>query len=251
MGHSSYFDLKHVLEDFASFGLIDRPWHHGEMGPAGETLGYFGVERFEPGSYRPGYPNPAFLAADDHDKVWMARIIAGFSEEDVVAIVNQAKIQDPVVDRELKRVLLGRRERILRHWFRELSPLTRPRVVPSGEGPMLCAEDLVVAGQLMEWEARPYWARAWRHLGGNDLERVETGRLVRRGSHHICVGLPRADVASAREAAYFIVDLQALWSAEDDDSRPLRVHLYQTGPDAYRVVGVERPDDLDAPSARD
>jgi len=251
LGHSSYFDLKHVLEDFVSFGLIDRPWRDAEQGPTGETLGYFGVERFDPAVYRPGYPNPAFLAADDHDKAWMSRIVAGISEDDVRAIVDQAEIQDPLVEEELKRILVGRRERILRTFFRELSPLTRPRVVSSDDGPLLCAEDLVIAAGLMEWEERPYWSRAWRHVGGDDLETVETGRLVRRRPHHLCVGLPGRDDATADEPHYFIVDLMGLWSTDDEKARPLRVHLYQVGPVDFRVAGVERPTELDPPSARD
>ncbi len=251
LGHSSYFDMRHVLEDFASFGLIDRPWFDAEKGPTGEILGYFGVERFDPTAYRPGYPNPAFDAAQDADKAWMARIVAGFSEEDVLAIVDEARIQNELVESELKRILVARRERILRAFLRELSPLTRPVVVPSSDGPLLCAEDLAVASELIDWELRPYWARAWRHVGGDDLEVAETGRLVRRRPHHLCVGLPTRSDATASDPAYFIVDLMALWSEDDEDSRPLRVHLYQLGPEEIRVVGVERPSDLDPPSARD
>lgn len=251
LGHSSYFDLKHLLEDFVSFGLIERSWRDAEKGPTGEVLGYFGVERFDPAVYRPGYPNPAFLAADDHDKAWMTRILAGISEDDVRAIVEQAQVQDPLVEEELKRILIGRRERILRTFFRGLSPLTRPRVVPSDDGALLCAEDLVIATELMEWDERPYWARAWRHVGGDDLETVETGRLVRRRPHHLCVGLPSRDDATMDEPHYFIVDLMGLWSTDDEKARPLRVHLYQVGPTDFRVAGIERPTELDPPSARD
>ena len=251
LGYSSYFDLRHLFADFVTFGVIDRPWYHAEAGPAGDVLGYFGVSRFDPGDYRPGYPNPAFLAASDRDKAWMARILAGFSPDDIRAIVDEAKVQDPTVDRELKRILVGRHERILRHWFRKLSPLTRPQVVVEGDQALLCAEDLVVARELMEWESRPYWARAWRLEGGDDLEAVETGRLSRRAPHHLCVGLPTRDDATTEDPEYLIVDVMALWGAEDDDSRPLRVHLYQVGPQDFRVVGLERPYDLDAPSARD
>jgi hypothetical protein len=251
LGHSSYFDLRHLLEDFVTLGLIDRSWRDAEKGPTGEVLGYFDVERFDPAVYRPGYPNPAFLAAGDHDKAWMSRIVAGISVDDVRAIVDQAQIQDPLVEEELKRILIGRRERILRTFFRELSPLTRPQVVGSSDGPLLCAEDLVVAAELMEWDERPYWARAWRHVGGDDLETVETGPLVRRRPHHLCAGLPQRSDATREEPHYFIVDLMGLWSIDDEKARPLRVHLYQLGPEEYRVVGVERPTDLAPPSARD
>jgi len=80
---------------------------------------------------------------------------------------------------------------------------------------------------------------------------VETGRLVRSRPHHLCVGLPAQSDVSRADPAYLIVDLMALWSTDDEDSRPLRVHLYQLAPDEFRVVGVERPTDLDPPSAQD
>lgn len=251
LGHASYFDLRFLLADFFTLGLIPRAWNDAEKGPTGEVLGYFAVENFEPDRYRPGYPNPAFSKASERDNAWMGRAIANITASDVAAIVEAAQIQNDIVREELVRILIGRRDRILRRWLRKLSPLTMPRVQATALGARMCLTDLVVRTELVDWETRPYWARAWQHMGGETLEPVDVGPLARRHPDQICVGLPNVEGATEAEPAYLIVDVQALWSADDAQSRPARVHLYQLGRGDYRVVGLTRPDDLDAPGPRD
>ena len=250
LGHASYFDLRYLLIDFVTFGAIPRPWNEARLGPTGEVLGYFDVFRFEPDGWRPGYPNPAFLRASERDNAWMARIIANITPEQVEAIVDEAAVNADVTRAELKRILVGRRERILKRWLRGLSPLTWPRLETRGEDARLCMRDLAIATEIWDWSDRPYWARAWRHVGGSALEEVEVGALARRPPAHVCVGLPSAEEATPDEPAYWIVDLAGQYGAEDD-SPPARVHLYQLGPGHYRVVGLERPDDLAPPGPRD
>ena len=250
LGHASYFDLRTMLVDFATLGLVPRAWHHSQMGPSGDVLGYFDVETFVPDRYRPGYPNPAFSRSSERDNAWMARILALLDAEQVAAIVEAAQVQDDTTREELVRILLGRRERILRRWLRRLSPLTWPRVVEGPRGPRLCATDLVIHAGLHDWDARPYWARAWR-AHERDLEAVPVGALARVRPDGVCVDLPSIDDARQDAPAYLIVDLMALYDVDDDQSRPLRVHLYQLGPRAHQVVGVERPYSLAAPGPRD
>ena len=42
----------------------------------------------------------------------------------------------------------------------------------------------------------------------------------------------------------------ALEGFDDREAPPLRMHLYQTGPERYRLVGLERPYGLEPPNAR-
>ena len=58
-GHSGYFDVQHIVEDFLSLGLADRPWHHAQYGVAGRTLGYYDLERYVPDQWRPWLPAAA------------------------------------------------------------------------------------------------------------------------------------------------------------------------------------------------
>ncbi|MFW6086867.1 MAG: hypothetical protein ACODAG_06650 [Myxococcota bacterium] len=242
LGHSYYLDVPYMLEDLLTLGLMERPWHEARLGPTGETLGYYDVRRFEPDAWRPGYPNPAFSRMTERDAAWMARIVAQIPEGHVVAAVREAMIQDPIVRRELTRVLLGRREAILERWLRKLSPLTHPKVVSTDAGAELCLRDLAVHADLWPWERRPYRARAWVHERRRDrLEPVSLGTQVRRPPEWICVGLPEVTEADRERAAYLVVDVTGLYGADDEQSRPARVHLYQLGPRRHVVVGLERP----------
>lgn len=246
LGHASYLDMRFLLVDFVTLGLIPRPWNEARLGPTGQNLGYFDTARFVADTWRPGYPNPAFNQSTEHDNAWMARILANFTDEHLVATLAAARMTDRLVHDELLRILRGRRDILLRRWLTELSPLTWPRVEATADGARLCMRDQAVASHIVDPAVRPYWARAWVHAGGDALEPMPVGPKARRGAADVCVGLPSVSSASAEAPAYLIVDVAGHF-VDGDDSPPARVHLYQLGATEYRVVGLERPDDLEPP----
>jgi hypothetical protein len=246
LGHAYYLDIPYLLEDALTLGLIDRPWYFQHYGPAGAVLGYYDVERFQPDLWRPGYPNPAFGRASERDNAWMARIIARITDEHLLAALRPARIQDPLTRRELIRILEGRRARLLKRWFKYLSPLALPEIRPVEGGAKLCLTDLAVTAKVVPGKGRIYRARAWE---GSGLDPVPVNGVERAGKGEICVGLPRLVGASRRRPVYLIVDLSAHTEGYDAGA-PARVHLYHLGADRYRVVGLERPDDSDPPRTR-
>src|SRR5690606_35808389 len=124
LGHAYYLDLSDVAEDWLTLGLITRPWEKAEFGPSGRVFGYFDVKTFEPESWRPGYPNPAFSRMQERDAAWMARIIARFGSAHLRAAVATADLRDTLLEQELMRILRGRQARILDRYLSLLS--TRP-----------------------------------------------------------------------------------------------------------------------------
>ena len=121
-GHSGYLDFEHIVTDWLTLDMFSRPWFEAQEGPAGRTLGYYDVFRFEPDAWRPGYPNPSFDRHTEHDAAWMARIIARFQDPHLRALARQGRFADPVVEQELARILAGRRDRILERYLTRLSP---------------------------------------------------------------------------------------------------------------------------------
>jgi len=222
LGHSYYLDLPHLVEDFLTFGAIGRPWEQTRFGVTGSVLGYFDLDRFEPDAYRTGYPNPAFVRMTERDAAWMARVIARISEADVRAIVSVAEIANPVVHDELLRVLLGRRERILRRWFRNVSPLSEPRVTSDADGTRLCFEDL--GHQVYRAHAVEALVRMENGDAGEVLQTTSDGS-------RLCVQLP----TTVAQSNYVIVEARAPRTPEDSDVLPIRVHLHDS-----TVLGVER-----------
>jgi hypothetical protein len=232
-GHSYYLAFDHVLADFLTLGLIQRPWDKVELGPAGRTFAYFDVEHFTPADWRPGYPNPAFGRMTERDAAWMARIVAKIDDNAVDAMIDAAKMKNPVNDRELRKVLKGRRAKILQRWLSHLSPLTKPEI----SGDKLCLEDLVVTANLSPMSARTYAIRAFV---GDGHEEVAMPTATSPSAGRVCTALPKVSGASATSPGYVIIDIVAT-SPGFTSKSPARVHLYDLG-GAYKVVGLERPE---------
>ncbi|MGE0788616.1 MAG: hypothetical protein AB7S26_23295 [Sandaracinaceae bacterium] len=235
-GSSHYIDFQHIMEDFLSLGIAERPYFGAERGPAGHVLGYYDVARFEADQWRNGYPNPAFEEATERDNAWMARIIARMTEDHLRAAVSAGRFSEPLVSDELLRILMGRRERILERYLTRLSPLTDPETMDR----QLCFTDLALAtGIRLE---RRYYVRAFEGWPG--VRRPTAG--ARAYGERACLTVPEAD-HPIEEPLYRAIDIVAE-SPGRERTRPLRVHLYELPSGELRVVGLERPSDWSPPS---
>ncbi len=238
-GNSYYLDLQHLVEDFLTLGLLDRPYRvaEDELGMASNVLGYYDVERFDPDRWRMGYPNPAFDRATERDKAWMARIIARLDRDDVEAAIRTGHFSRALYSGELARIMMGRRYKLLDRYLTRLSPLAQPTT----EGNLLCLTDMAVVGGIRDAEERRYTTGAWQGWP----PAAHAAPPVAASGEHACVQLPSAP-SSAGRPSYWIVDVVAATPGRDT-AAPARVHLYQTGPASYRVVGLERPNDDSPP----
>lgn len=238
LGHAYYLDIPYMLEDFATLGAVERPWDRARHGRAGAALGYFDATDFDPEEWRSGYPNPAFVRMQEADAAWMARILARFEDAHVRAIVARAEIQDPVVERELVRILIARRDEVLRRWLGVLSPLADPELRATTFGAALCLDDLALRAGLVAPRGRRY--RIGASIGREELTRVLVARPTARNGE-VCVPLPAASDASPSHPAYLVVSITA-HGRDRREVLPARAHLYHLGGSEYRIVGLERPE---------
>jgi hypothetical protein len=239
-GHSGYFDAQHMVEDFLTLGLLDRPWNHAHFGPAGRTLGYYDLERYVPDEWRPGYPNPAYERMTEHDGAWMTRIVARFDDEAIRALVERGRFSTELVKHEAFRILRGRRDRILERWLTRLSPLTDPVVGP--DGATVCLEDRAVTSGIRPRAERVYGARAYV---GDALTRREIPPVtVRDEDGRVCAAIPREAGASAEQPSYLLIDVTSGTRSRDNQGA-LRIHAYDLGAGGVRIVGLERLHDRD------
>jgi hypothetical protein len=226
-GHSQWIDAQHVVEDALTLGLLARPWlpaggARRELGPAGESLGYFDDHPFAPDQWRPDYWNGAFERHTERDAAWMARIVARFTRADLEALTRLGHYADPIAERELVRILASRRRAILERYLTRLSPLSDPRL-DDGE---LCLTDLAVSSHLRWPEDRSYASRVI--VDGGELRapvRVEDGGVV-------CAAVPEVD------HDYLVIE-QIASTRERETTGPVHVHLART-PRGLALVGLER-----------
>ena len=95
LGDSFAIDLSDFFIDFFLFGAVERPWDTRDKVKGHEHFAYFSAEEFEPAKWKTLYPNPAFHRMTERDAAWMTRIIARFSPDDVLAVVEGGHFQTP------------------------------------------------------------------------------------------------------------------------------------------------------------
>ncbi|HET7545980.1 MAG TPA: hypothetical protein VFK05_39195 [Polyangiaceae bacterium] len=232
LGHAYLLDFSYMLEDFASFGAIERPWDRARRTPGAENFGYFSERDFEPELWRGEYPNPAFGRMTERDGAWATRIIARFSVEHIRAAVGVGNFTNPAHAEFLVRVLLARQRRLLARYFSKLSPLSDVQVT----GRKLCATDLARSTGTYPSEAFSYRAELRRGSA-----RAVTARAVAGAQGQICVDLgePLAAglLSDAAPGRYMTVRIE-----NGIAPGPLVVHFYDLGADrGLRLVGIERP----------
>lgn len=226
LGYNYYLDLGAGINDFVTFGAVERPWERAHFGPTGPTLAYFSDVDFDAPTWKAGYPNPAFEAMTERDGAWMARIISRFDDAAIDAVVAQARFSNPVATSELARILKARRDRVLSRYLSVLSSLTAPELTVLGAKTILCLTDVspkapavskATTVAFLDGKAGPEWLPT----------EVSEGKA--------CVALP------ATPQGYLVVDVR-----RPAESSPARVHLAR-GTAGWQVVGLERPDRYEPP----
>jgi hypothetical protein len=228
-GHSYLFDLPQIAADYITFGAVRRVWEGARLGPAGLPLGFFDIARFQADNWKPSYPNPAFSRRDEADCAWMARVIAHFSDEMLEAIVHEARLSNPLMQRELLATLRGRRDKLTSRFFARTSPLAWPSIELAGAAAeRLCVSDLAVRANTVLQASRGYSAE----LTASDGLRSAKLDVQRPAADRICVDLPSA--GPARPTVEFSVI-----GGEAQRLKAL-IHLYRARHGNYRVAGLER-----------
>lgn len=221
MGDAFLLDWGRIGADFATLGIIERPWERKRIIPGQEMFGYFHWDEFDPDGWVNEYPNPAFGRATEHDNAWMARILSRFDRADLKAIAALGKWSNPEHTEFLAEILERRLQKIVERYLLRLSPLAEPRL--EGES-TLCFTDLA-----RRRAARP--ESAFRY------QAMESGRALAvtvKPEGETCMALPRATASDG----YMIVRIE-----NGASKGALLAHLYDLGPGrGYKVVGLERPD---------
>ena len=254
LGHAGYFDYDQVVGDLVTLGAYPRPWKKVIPASQPQVFGYFGEDQFVGSEWRGAYPNPAFQRMSDGDALWATRILARLSDAHVRAAVASGRLPDDLAA-PLTRMLIARRDRILREYLGRLSPLTRFELVRRGNGVVdaagtqqsLCFEDDAVRTGLRDPAATRY---AVRFLGGEELDPTGAQSLRPYAAQpgQSCVTLPigeRRPSEMAGAAApdndprrYGVVEIA---SGSVGAAAGVRVHMYDLGPArGFRLVGIER-----------
>jgi hypothetical protein len=116
-GTEYYVDFNVMARQMLTFGLLPFEWE-GTVDPKMPSVGFVESKRFNPATWRPDYPNPAFDEKTVKDIRWGIRILSGFTDAHIRAAVERAQYSDPAATEYLIGVLIERRDKLVRYWLK-------------------------------------------------------------------------------------------------------------------------------------
>jgi len=127
-GHEYVLDKNGPALQMVTFGFYAPPWERTAY-PKLTGVGRLDYKSFEPMTWKPDYPNPAFLLMDDADAFWAAKQVAAFRDSDIRALVETGQFSDPRATDWVTKCLIERRNKIAEAWFSKVLPLDKFSVV--------------------------------------------------------------------------------------------------------------------------
>jgi hypothetical protein len=112
-----------------TLGLHPANWETVDYPHEMKAVGNFTADAFDPLTWKVNYPNPAFVEMTTLDGYWGAKHVMAFRDEQIRAIVEEGRFQDPRVVDYITKVLKSRRDAIGRAWFSQVLPLEAFRIV--------------------------------------------------------------------------------------------------------------------------
>jgi hypothetical protein len=112
-----------------TLGLHPADWETVHYPHEMKAVGNFTAVDFDPLTWKANYPNPAFVQMTPLDAYWGAKRVMAFRNEQIRAIVEEGRFQDPKVVDYLTQVLESRRDAIGHAWFSQVLPLETFRIV--------------------------------------------------------------------------------------------------------------------------
>jgi hypothetical protein len=235
VGHESVIDGPPAWKTLFSLGVYRRPYLSVQAPGDMPAAGNFTADGFVPATWRPHYPNPAFLNMQPDDAFWAARKLAALSPDAIAAVVQKAEYSDARVADYVAGTLIRRRELVLRTWLTGFNPVVDARVT----GDRLELTNAAVAAGVATPEAR--YELSWfvfdnvqnrhRFVGVNDSVTVppDSARGV------VSAAFP--GVLKGNE--YVGVEIRTMHQSFPSWSRPVRMYLRRAA-DGWATVGLDR-----------
>jgi hypothetical protein len=144
-GYQYDYDPGVVIANVFTLGLYVRPWEK-QPGVLYPSVGIFDSNLFNPMTYKPQVPNPAFQSMTMSDGFWAAKIVMSFSDEQLETIIKEGKYSDPQAESFLLNILKERRDVIGNYFFNRMTPLDQFTVgYNEQKRPHLEFKDLAIA----------------------------------------------------------------------------------------------------------
>jgi len=208
-----------IFKSAFSLGFLDRKWRSIHY-PEYPAVGRFESQHFQPETWKPDYPNPAFNRMLPEDAFWATKIVMRFTDEIVASLVKTGQYENPGAEDYVTRTLIERRNKIVNYYLTLLPPLDNFRWnADSLEFKNLGSNIGTVNGYRYQWFRL--------NNGSEKLEPTGEGATVTNPS--IPVTVPDGDYLMAR--------IEPVGASIPGWNKKVDVYLRRNG---KMVVGIER-----------
>ncbi len=234
-------DFGDIFLNIFTLGLYVHPWEKTEL-PDIRGVGSFEADAYNPGHWRPNYPNAALMSATNLDGYWGAKIVMAFTDEHIKAIVKEAKYSDPRAEEYMSQTLIQRRDKTGRYWYNKVNPLDRFKV----DKDVLRFDDMAIVGHLEKAEDAKYkWKLKYRGKGIRDLtDYIEIASTQITFTPEIIDKMNDAIRQSGQpdnpRNRVFSIDIRTKRGNRSKWSKSVRPHIYYSPGGDLKLIGIER-----------
>ena len=233
-GQEYRYDLRYMALLYGTLGLYVKPWAKPEATerPFYKSVGYYESEIFSPANWVTSYPNPSFEKVTPRDGFWGAKMVMAFSDEDLQAIVEEARLSNPEAREYMIKVLKERRDKIGRYWFQKVNPLDKFSARLTGDKLVLSFADLGIDGHLFDASQTSYSY----HVGSKERWFLENRKTDRPA---ITVDLSSLPVKKQEGPMVVKFQIKTLRDGSVSPDKKIDVYVMVDGSQS-RVLGLER-----------
>ncbi len=237
-------DLGKIGARWITGGFYTSSWERYDYEMQHPSIGFYSADLFDPGNWKPNYPNPAFQNLTTRDGYWGAKLVASFDGAQIRAAVGAGQLSDPDAEETLVQAILRRRALTLSYWYERVTPLEELKVTSTTEGNTLRFRDLAIAEGVVPPQGRRYDVRFEFPAADIETRDLREPRISSSGEGEL--SLPsydgdaefwerlRSRPVSKRLAK---LEVRALPGPDGPKPRSVRVYLLPTREAGYRIVG--------------
>ncbi len=193
------FDFWPWLGRIGTLGFYTMGWEDREQEIIDPSLGWLPVEDFDPEDWKANWPNGAFVGATLRDKYWGAKLVASFTDEQIVAAVSAGQLPKQTARDTLAKVIQHRRDQVVRQWFGAVTPVENVEAGEGDDGTLeVSFDDLAIRQQIPDADDAAY-AWAFKH---SDLKRQWQGSArAEPGQVRQTIRIPNLRISAAGSGA--------------------------------------------------
>ena len=122
-GYEKRVDFGWTARRLITLGFVTEPWRKAHQETGIPSVGNFESAQFQPNHWQPLVEVPPFRKMMDRDAYWGAKLVASFTDAQIMAAIDAVGYEDPRAPEYLLRTLVERRDKVARYWFGRVAPL--------------------------------------------------------------------------------------------------------------------------------